>query len=267
MAASCLTSLQQLNPLQRFVFDSLCLLGHAAIPERLLRARHPDAVSGLPAELQPLLPRRPEDVLLPVYAFCLAERPYDAERLLNIHNVIQDATRRWQRELPAEEQSQRRRFAEALVQADFVRPETTANETLNILPELRQLQPHVTELCRLPLVPPLFLARCSRVLGHVHWTVGQNTAALEQLTQATAAARAACHNQLPQSALELAKILNLYIFVRNAMGDRDGLLESCSEVLELTSAWGQHAETEYCEAWASSRLAAGRVYESLGDLA
>jgi hypothetical protein len=152
------TSYVQLPPASAAVFDALCWLAPDPIPERLVTGPwEPEALLLLPEGVRSEVEQNARRLLLPVYDFCLAERPEGPQRVFGIHRLVQHVGRLWQRKSGTA--AARAELALRLVESDFVRPGTIENLTLHILPELRATAPHVVAVldttdfpARLPLV-------------------------------------------------------------------------------------------------------------------
>ena len=227
------TSYNQLPPASVAVFDALCWLAPDPIPERLItKAWKQEAIALLPEGLQLEVERNPRRLLLPIYDFCLAERPEGPQRLFTIHRLVQDVGRLWQRKggtAPA-----RAELALRLVEADFVRPGTIENLTLHILPELRATAPHVLavlEMPGFPARPPLVRSRLRRVLATMRWTEGRLAEAVLEAQHAVAEARAAEVSEIAQATL--AQALSELTSNLESQGDFPAALAAATEAVTL----------------------------------
>ncbi len=227
------TSYNQLPPASVAVFDALCWLAPDPIPERLItKAWKQEAIALLPEGLQLEVERNPRRLLLPIYDFCLAERPEGPQRLFTIHRLVQHVGRLWQHKggtAPA-----RAELALRLVEADFVRPDTIENLTLHILPELRATAPHVLAVLEMPGFParlPLVRSRLRRVLATMRWTEGRLAEAVLEAQHAVAEARAAEVPEIAQATL--AQALSELTSNLKSQGDFPAALAAATEAVTL----------------------------------
>ena len=195
VAATCLTSYAQLSlsPASAWVFDALCWLAPDPIPERLVtRPWPPAALAILPPEQRAEVERNPRRLLLPLYDFCLAERPTGPHRCLSIHPLVQDVGRIRQRRDGSA--TARAALVLGLVEADFVRPDTIENLDLQLLPERRAIAPHVLAIlgaADIPAPSPVVRSRLRRVLSELRQDEGRWSEAVAEARAAVADARTA----------------------------------------------------------------------------
>lgn len=268
MAVTVQTSYRQLPPLSALLFDALCWLAPDPLPERIISQPWPEpALEQLPKELLKSIPQRRADLLIPLYDFCLAEGPYSADRLFLLHRVIQDVGRRWQRQQSADERVRRIRLIAALIQADFVRPGTTENGTLQILPQLRQVLPHAEAVVSLDDVSNVAKAWLLRTTSQMLWCQGLNPDSLKAAESAVANGKRALSSEASAgSRLALIQSLSQLMFVLGQMQENARAATLADEVLTLSSVYDGDLTPEHAATRAEVFQEIGRVRENQGEL-
>ncbi|MCO6453686.1 MAG: tetratricopeptide repeat protein [Pirellulaceae bacterium] len=266
VATTWLTSYEQLSAAGKLVFDALCWLAPDPIPERLITQTWPDEVWDLvPGDLRGPLASDARRLVLLLYDFCLADAPADAGRRLQVHRLMQDVGRVWQRKAGTD--TARLRLMAALVDADFVR-EGIEHLTLHILPRPRELAPHVLALLdRQRQLDPVICCRFHRTLSDMRWHEGVNAEALRHGELAIQFGRAAVAASVQEEHVqtELAAAFAHLIFVLATQGQTDESLRYALEAIQFTSGWefsNSGTKTER-RAWILQEL--GRVRENKGE--
>ncbi|MEM7454761.1 MAG: tetratricopeptide repeat protein [Planctomycetota bacterium] len=146
VAMTWLTSYQQLPAESKLVFDILCWFAHEPIPERIITGKwHEDVLELIEDEdLRETIQSKQTRLMVPLYDFSLTESPIGPYRLFQIHRLVQEVGRIWQRK--DSDQPVTERMMQIALEREFVRPDDIDNIRQNIYSELRPLFLHVEYL-------------------------------------------------------------------------------------------------------------------------
>lgn len=145
VATTWLTSYQKLAPEDKFLLDVLAWFAPEPIPRRVVRKTWPQKALDLaPAHFREKLGGK--RALRGLLEYSLVQTRSDEPDLFSVHRLVQNVGRIRQRQAGVNISEARAACALFLVEADFVRPDTTSNLPLHVLPELRGVLPHIEEI-------------------------------------------------------------------------------------------------------------------------
>lgn len=182
VAETWLTSYRQLPLESQWVFDILCWFSPEPIPERIVTNPWPEEILQLlPDDVGHAIRQKARRLMTPLYDFSLADKPSGSQRQFRLHQLVQEVGRLWQRREP--KYIDPHILAWKAMERDFVRPRTLENLPLNILPELRAMQPHVLHAlddATLRAEQPLLASSLFRSLAELCDAVGDYAAGSER---------------------------------------------------------------------------------------
>lgn len=148
------------------LFDALCWISSDPIPDRLIKQPWSEqALNVVPDSLRATVKVGGQRLVQSLYDYCLVDPPLNNARTLTIHRLVQDVGRIWQRKAGTAARAQG--LIAALVETDFIR-DGIDHLTLHILPQLRQLMPHVFALLKsVESVPQILRCKLHRVVAEM----------------------------------------------------------------------------------------------------
>jgi tetratricopeptide (TPR) repeat protein len=224
-----LTTYQRLSAESKLVFDILCWLMPAPIPERLITKAWPvEALEKLDNSVRQSVESKLRKLMIPLYDYSLASNPIGSQRLFKVHKLVQEVGRIWQFKAAANPVA--KDLARLLLDREFVREDNLDNIRLNILPELRPMALHARGMYKSLAASdsPYLASRAFRMLSEIAQTEGRYADAGNESTRSVDLARQS-RSTHASGEFNLAESLSVLCQTLDSRGYFDNALQAGEE--------------------------------------